>query len=96
MNWFILAAVVVIALMVLVSVLWLQRRRRRFPQSDMSRMMQSFAVEAVGKERLYRFYRLGSEQFPVEWCHKRMLDGPQENVWLRYSGLKQEGLVSAP
>jgi hypothetical protein len=50
--------------------------------------------QAVGKERLYPLRWLGGEHFPVDWCYRRLVNGPQDSVWVKYTTLKQQGAVS--
>lgn len=50
--------------------------------------------QAVAAQRIYPLRWLGGDHFPVDWCHKRLLNGPQDSVWVKYSTLKQQGVVS--
>ncbi len=38
---------------------------------------------AVGPNSLPFTWR-GTTIFPVGWCHKRIIDGPSDNVWVKY------------
>jgi hypothetical protein len=39
------------------------------------------------------------ESFPIGWCHKRIVNGPEENVWLKYTTIRDGragGLTTQP
>lgn len=36
-------------------------------------------------ENSYPYYINGGSIFPHAWCYKRIFDGPQDNVWSKYS-----------
>jgi hypothetical protein len=42
-------------------------------------------------EKTYPLYWLGGEVFPMGWCYKRLTNGPEDNVWSKYSVLKATG-----
>jgi hypothetical protein len=44
----------------------------------------------VAGEKSYPLHWLGGDSFPCGWCYKRMVNGPEDNVWHKYTRLKQE------
>jgi hypothetical protein len=43
----------------------------------------------VAGERSYPLHWLGGEIFPYGWCYKRIINGPEDNVWHKYILSKQ-------
>jgi hypothetical protein len=42
----------------------------------------------VGGPKSYPLKWSGGDSFPMAWCHKRIVNGPEDNVWHKYSVLK--------
>ena len=47
--------------------------------------------EAAG-EGSFPLHWEGHESFPCAWCYKRIANGPEDNVWLKYLALTSEDL----
>jgi hypothetical protein len=47
-------------------------------------------------ERSFALHWRGDESFPINWCYKRLVEGPEDNVWHKYVALKgqRDGAVS--
>jgi hypothetical protein len=39
----------------------------------------------IGGEKSYPLHWRGGESFPMAWCYKRIVNGPEDNVWIKYS-----------
>ena len=40
-------------------------------------------------DKSYPLHWLGGESFPCSWCYKRIVNGPEDNVWHKYMLVKQ-------
>ena len=47
------------------------------------------ADHPVAGEKSYPLYWKGGVSYPWGWCLKRILNGPEDNVWRKYLALKQ-------
>jgi len=45
--------------------------------------------DPVAGEKSYPLHWGGRVSFPLTWCNKRIVNGPEENVWNKYLALKQ-------
>jgi hypothetical protein len=43
----------------------------------------------VAGERSHPLHWRGGESFPIAWCYKRIVEGPDDNVWAKYQILRQ-------
>jgi len=43
-------------------------------------------------EKMYPLHWGADEAFPVTWCSKRIINGDEDNIWVKYTALK-EGLA---
>ncbi len=53
----------------------------------------------VAGERSYPLYWRGGESFPITWCYKRIENGPEDNVWVKYqmiATLRGQDAAKAP
>ena len=53
----------------------------------------------VAGERSYPLHWRNGESFPMGWCHKRIINGPEENVWFKYTMIRDghtRGLTTMP
>jgi len=44
----------------------------------------------VAGDKSYPLYWKGGESFPWGWCFKRIMNGPEDNVWHKYLLVKQQ------
>jgi hypothetical protein len=49
----------------------------------------------VGGEKSYPLHWRGGESFPMAWCYKRIVNGPEDNIWVKYT-LIREGRMEQP
>jgi Family of unknown function (DUF6278) len=47
-------------------------------------------------EKTYPIIWGGGSSFPLAWCIKRIENGPEDNVWVKYKVLKQKRQEKAP
>jgi hypothetical protein len=55
------------------------------------------AADAVGGEKSYPLIWGAGHSYPMAWCYRRIVDGPEDNVWIKYLVLKNrqnQSLVS--
>lgn len=45
--------------------------------------------DPVAGKKSYPLHWGGRVSFPITWCYKRIVNGPQDNVWNKYLALKQ-------
>jgi len=45
--------------------------------------------DPMAGEKSYPLHWGGRVSFPMTWCYKRIVNGPEENVWNKYLALKQ-------
>lgn len=45
---------------------------------------------AVFGEKSYPLHWSGGDAFPMGWCYKRITEGDGDNVWVKYTVLKQQ------
>jgi hypothetical protein len=43
----------------------------------------------VGGEKSYPLHWRGGESFPMGWCYRRIVNGPEDDVWMKYVAIKQ-------
>jgi hypothetical protein len=48
----------------------------------------------VAGEKSYPLHWRDSDVFPIAWCHERIFNGPDENVWIKYQVAKQTGTAT--
>jgi hypothetical protein len=46
--------------------------------------------DPVGGEKSYPIFWGGGRSYPMAWCYHRILNGPEDNVWVKYRVLKQK------
>ena len=51
--------------------------------------------DPVAGEKSYPLHWGGRVSFPMTWCYKRIVNGPEDNVWNKYSVLKQHAEAAA-
>lgn len=51
--------------------------------------------DPIAGEKSYPFHWAGRVSFPMSWCQKRIINGPEDNVWLKYRLLKAGEAKSA-
>jgi len=44
----------------------------------------------VAGEKSYPLHWLGGDSFPVGWCFKRIMNGPEDNVWDKFQVVSKE------
>lgn len=44
----------------------------------------------VGGEKSYPIIWRGGSSFPMAWCYRRIIDGEEDNVWVKYKVLKDQ------
>ena len=44
--------------------------------------------DPVGGEKSYPIIWGGGNSYPMAWCYKRIVNGPEDNVWVKYRVLK--------
>jgi hypothetical protein len=57
--------------------------RRAYPDSRWDR------DHPVGGEKSYLIRWAGGDSFPLAWCHRRITQGPEDNVWHKFTVLAQ-------
>jgi hypothetical protein len=45
--------------------------------------------DPVGGEKSYPIRWRGGSSFPCAWCYRRIINGPEDNVWFKYTAIKQ-------
>ena len=58
--------------------------RRQYSGSTWSR------DHPVGGEKSYPLSWGGGDSFPMAWCHRRIVNGPEDNVWHKFTVLAQQ------
>ena len=51
--------------------------------------------DPVAGEKSYPLHWGGRISFPMTWCYKRIVNGPEDNVWNKYASLKQRADAAA-
>jgi hypothetical protein len=51
--------------------------------------------DPVAGEKSYPLRWGGRVSFPMSWCYKRIVNGPEDNVWNKYSSLRQHADAAA-
>jgi hypothetical protein len=46
--------------------------------------------DPVGGEKSYPIIWGGGHSYPMAWCYHRIVNGPEDNVWVKYRVLKQK------
>lgn len=46
--------------------------------------------DPVGGEKSYPIIWGGGHSYPMAWCYHRIVNGPEDNVWLKYRVLKKK------
>jgi hypothetical protein len=46
--------------------------------------------DPVAGEKSYPFHWGGRVSFPMTWCYDRIVNGPEDNVWVKYQALKEK------
>jgi hypothetical protein len=46
--------------------------------------------DPVGGEKSYPIIWGGGHSYPMAWCYRRIVNGPEDNVWVKYRVLKQK------
>ncbi|MGC0772636.1 MAG: hypothetical protein WB543_06840 [Candidatus Acidiferrum sp.] len=44
--------------------------------------------DPVGGEKSYPIIWGGGHSYPMAWCYRRIVNGPEDNVWVKYQVLK--------
>jgi hypothetical protein len=44
--------------------------------------------DAVGGEKSYPIIWQDGHSYPMAWCYHRIVNGPEDNVWVKYQALK--------
>jgi len=47
--------------------------------------------DAVGGEKSYPLIWAAGHSYPMAWCYHRIVNGPGDNVWIKYLALKRKG-----
>jgi hypothetical protein len=47
------------------------------------------AVSAVSGEKSYPIHWGSGESYPMAWCRRRIIEGDGDNVWIKYTVLKE-------
>jgi hypothetical protein len=47
--------------------------------------------DPVGGEKSYPIIWGGGHSYPMAWCYRRIVNGPEDNVWVKYQALKARG-----
>jgi hypothetical protein len=45
--------------------------------------------DPVGGEKSYPIIWGGENSYPMAWCYRRIVNGPEDNVWIKYRVLKE-------
>lgn len=51
--------------------------------------------DEVGGEKSYPIIWGAGHSYPMAWCYRRIVDGPEDNVWIKYSALKKQKAESS-
>jgi hypothetical protein len=46
--------------------------------------------DPVGGEKSYPIIWGGGHSYPMAWCYHRIVNGPEDNVWIKYRVLKEQ------
>ena len=46
--------------------------------------------DTVGGEQSYPVIWGGGHSYPMAWCYHRIVNGPEDNVWIKYRVLKEQ------
>jgi hypothetical protein len=46
--------------------------------------------DPVGGEKSYPITWGGGHSYPMAWCYHRIVNGPEDNVWIKYRVLKEQ------
>jgi integrase len=46
--------------------------------------------DPVGGEKSYPIVWGGGHSYPMAWCYHRIVNGPEDNVWIKYRVLKEQ------